>query len=642
MSLDTLLRIRSLILRGENVSIEGEGEDGPRTVVAPQTTVSIAVRLVQFDKLYLDTLASYVERGKVQAIIDTTVLTPNQIRELRRRDLSEILGTVVPHDLVGPMHLASGLTPTHVLTALTPTTFGFAPAPGGVLPWTEIQTVYVAKHGNDANGGRSIYDAKLTIQAAVSSITDATQNKQYVIQIGPGRYIETVTMTNWIHLRGLGDKHQPVELHQDSARALLCPPLSDFYVENMLISGKSGNPGSIDPIMTVPSSAGAYDQRFFNCHFQYDLGGGFGTALEFRSGNVVFDNCTFLCDTGSTPIGANVQRMFYVNDGASLRVFNSELRMRNNDVDDRVVIIDDDPSGVCAIEMRDCRVEVEQYHAGYAGTVVFYNALSQGREKRFQNNYINLQGLRGDAYCYYLNQAGGEEVFSKGNDVRVEGFDNNYYTYHLASDSLWSHFDAVLAKDGVDAASTGRHYFAYSDIPQDFSLSQDLRVGRDGWFGRDASVDRYLWCGTANPNPFRFPNVDGAAGEILQTNGSGILSWVNAAAGETFALQAGRRFSITNAYLNGPGMVPTNLAGFVLPFNARIIGIGAATSGVETWVAQVRKNNTATVIASLSLSAVDKGYTSASVDVNAGDELQMYCNGSAINNPSIVVYLQRR
>lgn len=128
-----LLIIRSLILRGENLSLEGEGGDGPRLVILPQTTVSIAVNLVQFDSLFLDTLANYVERGKVEAWIDTTALTPGTIRELRHRDLSEIIGATVPHQLVGPDHTVSGLTPGDVLQALTPTTFGFA-MPGGLSP----------------------------------------------------------------------------------------------------------------------------------------------------------------------------------------------------------------------------------------------------------------------------------------------------------------------------------------------------------------------------------------------------------------------------------------------------------------------------------------------------------------------------
>lgn len=134
---EIMLRIESLILRGENVSIEGEGDanrhGGWRMVIPPQATREVALRIVQFDKLFLDTAATYVERNKIRVSLNGTVLTPDIIRELRRRDLSEILGEVVPHQIDGPFHTALGLTPGDVLTAITPTSIGFAPATGGLV-----------------------------------------------------------------------------------------------------------------------------------------------------------------------------------------------------------------------------------------------------------------------------------------------------------------------------------------------------------------------------------------------------------------------------------------------------------------------------------------------------------------------------
>lgn len=108
-------------------------------------------------------------------------------------------------------------------------------------------------------------------------------------------------------------------------------------------------------------------------------------------------------------------------------------------------------------------------------------------------------------------------------------------------------------------------------------------------------------------------------------------------------LQAGRNTSITDSYLRGTNGVPTNLAGFVLPFDAKIIGIGAATDGTFTWTAEVRKNGAATVIASLSLTAVAKDYRDdLSVNTVAGDEIQVYCNGTSILRPQVIVALSRR
>jgi len=99
----------------------------------------------------------------------------------------------------------------------------------------------------------------------------------------------------------------------------------------------------------------------------------------------------------------------------------------------------------------------------------------------------------------------------------------------------------------------------------------------------------------------------------------------------------------TNSYLRGNDGVVTNLSGYVLPTNATIIGIGAATDGAATWTAEVRKNGAATVIASLSLTAVAKDSRyDLDVDVSTDDEIQMYCNGTNISSPNMTVYLKRR
>jgi len=111
-----------------------------------------------------------------------------------------------------------------------------------------------------------------------------------------------------------------------------------------------------------------------------------------------------------------------------------------------------------------------------------------------------------------------------------------------------------------------------------------------------------------------------------------------------FSFTASRNSLVTsNIYLRGQDGLPTNEGGFVVPANATIIGIGVTTNSSETWVAEVRKNGSATVIASISVTAAasDSDYT-LNVSVNAGDVIQMYCNGTNIDKPSITVYFRKR
>jgi len=111
---------------------------------------------------------------------------------------------------------------------------------------------------------------------------------------------------------------------------------------------------------------------------------------------------------------------------------------------------------------------------------------------------------------------------------------------------------------------------------------------------------------------------------------------------DTFVFVSGRGAPMTDAYLRAAGDVPTNVAGFILPFNATITGLGVATTGNETWTAEVRKNNLAAVVASISMVAVAKKYEAKNVDVDAGDEIQTYCNGTAVDHPLLSVFMKRR
>ncbi len=101
--------------------------------------------------------------------------------------------------------------------------------------------------------------------------------------------------------------------------------------------------------------------------------------------------------------------------------------------------------------------------------------------------------------------------------------------------------------------------------------------------------------------------------------------------------------AISNVYLRGPGGTPMNQSGYVIPFDAKIVGLSLASTASESWTLEVRKNNAATVIASLVVVAAERAYDDTlDVDISAGDELQLYCNGTNIGAPSGSIVLRRR
>jgi len=100
----------------------------------------------------------------------------------------------------------------------------------------------------------------------------------------------------------------------------------------------------------------------------------------------------------------------------------------------------------------------------------------------------------------------------------------------------------------------------------------------------------------------------------------------------------------TNQYLRGPGDIPMNLGGFSLPFDSTLAGItmvGGANNDI--WNTEVRKNDGITVLAWLNITnAYENHDFTQNVDFDAGDRVQLYMSGTAVNRPSVTAFFTRR
>ena len=66
------------------------------------------------------------------------------------------------------------------------------------------QIVYVGKNGNDTTGDGTWTTPYLTIVKAISTITDATSVKQYLVSVGPGLYVEAaITMKEYVSVNSM-------------------------------------------------------------------------------------------------------------------------------------------------------------------------------------------------------------------------------------------------------------------------------------------------------------------------------------------------------------------------------------------------------------------------------------------------------
>ena len=85
-----------------------------------------------------------------------------------------------------------------------------------------------------------------------------------------------------------------------------------------------------------------------------------------------------------------------------------------------------------------------------------------------------------------------------------------------------------------------------------------------------------------------------------------------------------------------------NLVGYTLPINATLTTIVARTVNNETWVAEVRKNGSATPEASLSITATDFAEGQFSIDFDKDDEVQIFANGTGISRPKVKLIFEER
>jgi hypothetical protein len=100
--------------------------------------------------------------------------------------------------------------------------------------------------------------------------------------------------------------------------------------------------------------------------------------------------------------------------------------------------------------------------------------------------------------------------------------------------------------------------------------------------------------------------------------------------------------NVTNQYLYNYDGTPSNVAPFLLAFDATIIAISATCSTAGTWTAQVRNNGVLIGGATLALAAATSNYSAGySVAVSAGAKLQIYMSGTNIDIPSVNVIMKR-
>lgn len=99
----------------------------------------------------------------------------------------------------------------------------------------------------------------------------------------------------------------------------------------------------------------------------------------------------------------------------------------------------------------------------------------------------------------------------------------------------------------------------------------------------------------------------------------------------------------TNEYLRQFNGATSDSNGWRIIRDATITAISAQTNSATTWVLEIRKNDATTNVLTLNLNLEEgKHDNSINIDVNEGDFIQAYCNGTNVEHPQTLIEIAWR
>lgn len=93
-----------------------------------------------------------------------------------------------------------------------------------------------------------------------------------------------------------------------------------------------------------------------------------------------------------------------------------------------------------------------------------------------------------------------------------------------------------------------------------------------------------------------------------------------------------RKGNATNIYMRVPDGVATSETGVRMLRDGTIVGLFAQTDGSETWTFEIRRLGVAIATLAIAAASGDQDDT-VNIDVSQGDEIQFFCNGTAVRSP---------
>lgn len=302
----------------------------------------------------------------------------------------------------------------------------------GSLTTPYQQIVTVCKAGAD-------YDV---IQDAIDSIVDATTSKRYRINICPGVYTENVVMKNWIILSGA---NRETIIKADSGIALTLP--DEFtYVEFLVVSMNPTASGAVG--ISGTSGTGAYDMFSVLVEMESSTNGITGKLIDIVADEWIFTNGELDYEMTGSAVGSNTHLPIDINGSTDSIMGTSTFVSTLGDVDDDLTMYNNTSTGLNILD--DVSVVGTVLNASYSGIFSGTSMFSTGTLTSMTNVVALIAGNgAGTGYMVFVDSDTNDFAGDiGGSNIRVLGFENNYYANAGTGDTINSFFSNIIASDG--------------------------------------------------------------------------------------------------------------------------------------------------------------------------------------------------
>lgn len=312
-----------------------------------------------------------------------------------------------------------------------------------ITPYQQVVTV--AKSGGDYK----------VIQEAIDSISDATSNKKYSVNIYPGVYTETIVMEGYVSLKGMGAQRCAVEITASSGTVLTADAGSTAIVRNIKIKAT----GTAEAI-NLPVSMGTNWIQFWNCAIESGYAAHADTLITQNSGHIQIINSTI---TYVATGGVTTHKILdVVAASAQIYIINSLIQADINDTGSNDFTAITLQSGAnCNILVAHNAIEFDNEMTG--GTSALYSDLDAETADRYiYGNHIHMKGVAGASGIVYLLGNVATTLNSTNPGIIVEGFNYNLLANVLSAATLNANFDDFTGDPEIHSgAGTINHIATY-------------------------------------------------------------------------------------------------------------------------------------------------------------------------------------